>query len=197
MKSESLKNKILWDAFFASVVILFLSSCATTKTLQKKYPVHVTNTRVIDLFLPEHFGKSVDSLYMLQGSFGKSSFYVQALMQSDERGIFISLLNDFGVEMGTLTYTSDELLLDSSMFPKSLKVQYIIIDIQFAFYDITAISSALQKVGLNFVVEKNKGIETRKIMRGKKCIEEITKSGNTIKIINHLRGYEYNLSEAQ
>ena len=157
----------------------------------------MTNTRVIDLLLPESFGHSVDSLFMLKGSYKKNSFYVQALMQSDEKGIFISLLNDFGIEMGTLVYTSDELLFDSAVFPKAMKAQYVIIDIQFAFYDVGAITRQLKNVGLDFVVEKSANTEVRKIMKGKKCIEEIVKNGGEVKIVNYLRGYEYNLSEAQ
>lgn len=192
-----MKSRCTLSSILLFTLLAIFTSCASTKNLQKKYPVHITNTRVIDLLLPENFGHSVDSLFMLTGSYKKSSFYIQALMQSDEKGIFISLLNDFGLEMGSMIYTGDELLFESEIFPKSLKAQYIIIDIQLAFYNADAISTMLKNAGLEFIVEKSSGTEVRKIMNGKKCIEEITKSGSSVKITNHLRGYEYNLSEAQ
>ena len=179
------------------VSAVLLASCATTKTRGMQYPVYVTNTNVVDLLAPEYFDGAVDSLYLLSGSFGGASFFVQAFMQADDNGIFLTLLNDFGIDMGSMIYTSENLSFTSTMFPKSLKPQYIAIDMQFAFYKPDAIAVALQNAGLDFIVEQTGGKEVRKIMKGKKCIEEITKTHDAIQIVNHLRGYEYNLVEAQ
>ncbi|MBQ9495873.1 MAG: DUF3261 domain-containing protein [Treponema sp.] len=197
MKMQKTYARAVAVLFVCSALLLAVASCATTKTRGMQYPVYVTNTNVIDLLAPEYFDGTVDSLYLLSGSFGGTSFFVQAFMQADQSGMFLTLLNDFGVDMGSMTYTSENLSFDSAMFPKSLKGQYIAIDMQFAFYKPEAIAAALQKSGLDFVVEQTGGIEMRKIMKGKKCIEEIVKTRGAIQIVNYLRGYEYNLVEAQ
>ena len=163
-----------------------------------KYPVYVTNTTVIDLLPPQDIDGSLDMLNMLTGKFGDTSFYLQAYIQADENGLFMSLMNDFGTDMGSLSYTGDRLAFDSSVFPQSLKPQYIAADIQFTYYAADAVRSVLNQAGLDFDVAKNAdGMEVRKVMHGKKCIEEITKSAGAVKIVNHLRGYEYSLTEAQ
>jgi len=163
-----------------------------------KYPVYVTNTNVIDLLPPQDIDGSLDMLNMLTGKFGDTSFYIQAYIQADENGLFVSLMNDFGTDMGSLSYTGDRLAFDSSVFPQSLKPQYITADIQFAYYNADSVRSVLNQAGLDFVVdEKDGSTESRKVMHGNKCIEEITKSPGAVKIVNYLRGYEYNLTEAQ
>ena len=98
--------------------------------------------------------------------------------------------------MGTLTYTGGELALASAVLPKSLKAQYIVADIQFAYYDAAAVAQSLRSAGLDFIVTNDGDIELRRIMNGKKCIEEISISSSSVSIINHLRGYEYHLTEA-
>jgi hypothetical protein len=168
------------------------------RTGSMKYPVYVTNTNVIDLLPPQNIDGPLDMLTMLNGKFGDTGFYIQAYIQADENGLFISLMNDFGTDMGSLSYTGDRLAFDSSVFPQSLKPQYIAADIQFTYYAADAVRSVLNQAGLDFDVSKsNGGTETRKVMHGKKCIEEITKSPGAVKIVNYLRGYEYNLAEAE
>jgi hypothetical protein len=163
-----------------------------------KYPVYVTNTTVIDLLPPQDIDGSLDMLNMLTGKFGDTSFYIQAYLQADENGLFMSLMNDFGTDMGSLSYTGDRLAFDSSVFPSSLKPQYITADIQFTYYNADAVRSVLNQAGLDFVItKKDDGVEVRDVMHGNKCIEEITKSPGVVKIVNYLRGYEYNLTEAQ
>ena len=54
----------------------------------------------------------------------------------------------------------------------------------------------LRRAGLDFTVTKDDGMELRRIMNGKKCIEEISITSSSVSIINHLRGYEYHLTEA-
>ena len=181
---------------FGVLLLAIFVSCATVRPRGIRYPVHVTNTRVVDLLSPSDIAFPIDALYMFTASFGTSSFYMQAFIQANEGGIFINLLNDFGSDMGTLTYTGGELSLASSVLPSSLKAQYIVADIQFAYYDADAVARSLRSAGLDFTVTKDDGMELRRIMNGKKCIEEISISSSSVSIINHLRGYEYHLTEA-
>lgn len=188
------KNAIL--CIFAVLLLAIFASCATVRPRGIRYPVHVTNARVVDLLPPDDIAFPIEGLYMFTASFGTSSFYMQAFIQANEGGIFINLLNDFGSDMGTLTYTGSELSLASAVLPASLKAQYIVADIQFAYYDAGAVAESLRGAGLDFTVTKDGDIELRRIMNGKKCIEEISISSSSVSIINHLRGYEYHLTEA-
>ena len=188
-------EKAMCAALLSSMIVAF-ASCSSVKTRSLRYPVHVTNTRVVDLLLPHDIASPIDGLYMFTGSFSASSFYMQAFIQANEGGIFINLLNDFGSDMGTLTYTGNELSLASAVLPKSLRAQYIVADMQFAYYDADAVASSLRRAGLDFIVTKDAGMELRRIMNGKKCIEEISVSPSSVSIVNHLRGYEYHLTEA-
>ena len=181
---------------FAVLLLAIFASCATVRPRGIRYPVHVTTARVVDLLPPDDIAFPIEGLYMFTASFGTSSFYMQAFIQANEGGIFINLLNDFGSDMGTLTYTGNELSLASAVLPSSLKAQYIVADIQFAYYDADAVAESLRGAGLDFTVTKDGDIELRRIMNGKKCIEEISISSSSVSIINHLRGYEYHLTEA-
>ena len=174
--------------FVSALMLLgFFAACATVQTRSMRYP---------DLLAVEYMTSPVDALYMFTGSFGTASFYMQAFIQANESGIFINLLNDFGSDMGTLTYTGGELALASAVLPKSLKAQYIVAAIQFAYYDAAAVAQSLRSAGLDFIVTNDGDIELRRIMNGKKCIDEISISSSSGSIINHLRGYEYHLTEA-
>ena len=195
-KSHALFFKNAVPCMFGVLLLAIFASCATVKGRSMRYPVHVTNTRVVDLLPPRDIAFPIDALYMFTASFGTSSFYMQAFIQANEGGIFINLLNDFGSDMGTLTYTGGELSLASAVLPSSLKAQYIVADIQFAYYDADAVARSLRSAGLDFIVTKDGDIELRRIMNGKKCIEEISISSSSVSIINHLRGYEYHLTEA-
>ncbi len=195
-KSHALVFKNAIRLVSAVLLLTLFVSCATVRTRGIRYPVHVTNARVVDLLPPVDIAFPIEGLYMFTASFGTSSFYMQAFIQANEGGIFINLLNDFGSDMGTLTYTGNELSLASSVLPSSLKAQYIVADIQFAYYDAYAVAESLRRAGLDFIVTKDDGMELRRIMNGKKCIEEISITSSSVSIINHLRGYEYHLTEA-
>jgi len=195
-KSHALVFKNAIRLVSAVLLLTLFVSCATVRTRGIRYPVHVTNARVVDLLPPVDIAFPIEGLYMFTASFGTSSFYMQAFIQANEGGIFINLLNDFGSDMGTLTYTGNELSLASSVLPASLKAQYIVADIQFAYYDAGAVAESLRRAGLDFIVTKDDGMELRRIMNGKKCIEEISITSSSVSIINHLRGYEYHLTEA-
>ena len=195
-KSHALVFKNAIRLVSAVLLLTLFVSCATVRTRGIRYPVHVTNARVVDLLPPVDIAFPIEGLYMFTASFGTSSFYMQAFIQANEGGIFINLLNDFGSDMGTLTYTGNELSLASSVLPSSLKAQYIVADIQFAYYDADAVAESLRRAGLDFTVTKDDGMELRRIMNGKKCIEEISITSSSVSIINHLRGYEYHLTEA-
>lgn len=181
------------------IFILFalLNSCSTTKLPESEVaPVYITNTKKFYLLHPAELENPVDAQQLLNGSFGSSSFSLLAYTQADENGIFMSLFNDFGTSMGNLSYDGIRVSFDSAIFPKALKAEYIVADLQFAYYKLDAVKKALSEVHLTVSETEENGVVVRKILNGKKCIEVITKNGNVLTILNNLRGYKYILEEA-
>jgi len=140
---------------------------------------------------------SQDCLQLLKGTFGEQSFTLMMYFQADQSGLFITLLNDFGTDMGSLTYDGGEVLFDSAVFPANLKAEYILLDIQNAYYKLEALQSLYQSSGLIFEEEFTDYGRVRRVKKGKKIVEEITINSNSIKIDNYLRGYQYNLTKAE
>lgn len=186
-----------------SSLIIFIGlgffSCSTIKleNKPKTNPVYVTNTNKMYLLPSGEMEASEDCLQLLNGSFGDRSFTLMLYFQADQSGLFLTLLNDFGTDMGNLSYDGEEVLFDSAVFPENLKAEYILLDIQNAYYKIQSLQSAYQAAGLIFEEEINDSGKIRRIKKGKKVIEEITFNSNSIKIDNYLRAYQYNLTKSE
>jgi len=101
----------------------------------------------------------------------------------------MTLLNELGVSIGELSYRNGLVSFSSSIFPKSLKPEYIVADFQLCFYNNIALRRALENCGLLF---ENTG-NSRRIFQGKNLIIEIEKTPNIVKFVNHIRGYTYTL----
>lgn len=176
----------------AAFCALAFVSCASVKDAAR-YPVHVTNTAVLDLLPPSDTSIDIDGLYGLTMKSGKDAFSAMAYLTSDDTGVYATLLNDFGMSMTNLAYDGESLTLDSVVLPKKFKAQYIVLDLQFALYGEDAVRRALQKAGLKLKTEGNH----RTILKGKKVIEIIEADGSVIKVNNVLRGYELIATEAE
>ena len=215
--------KIICPGFLCLILfsMIFLSCTSVKKTEAEGKaetlfrPVYITNSKKVNLLMPSHAAAVFEGLQLLNGSFGASSFTLLSYTQIDSSGISLSLMNDFGTDMGNVFFDGQQVIFDSAYFPKALPGEYIICDIQNAYYDEGAVRKNLESAGLKFEVSREAGsqaadfaggaelagvtdsadlIEIRKILDGKKVIEEITILKNTIKIKNYLRGYEYNLT---
>ena len=190
------------------VLSLCLNSCAsksqTGKNLisTKLRSVYITNSKKVNLLLPENNAGVFDGLQLLNGSFGEQSFNLLSYTQIDSNGISLSLMNDFGTDIGNLFYDGDKVIFDSAYFPKSLPGEYIICDIQNAFYDTFVLEENYKNAGLIFeklIILRETGSpeEYRRIYDGKKLIEEIKITYDTVTIKNYLRGYEYELTKVE
>lgn len=181
---------------------LVFSGCVSSRLQNSESslnPVYVTNRKKIMLLRTSDLRENKDVEQILSGKYGNQEFSFLCYLELDENGIFLSLFNEFGVGMGNISYDGKTAAFDSKVFPKNLKCEYIIFDLQLAYYSSDALENAFNKIGMKFVSEKKEdgGIksETRKVFDGKKLIEQIEISGNEIKIQNFLRGYSYNLEE--
>lgn len=172
-----------------------LTGCATVKKTGNLSPVFVTNTKSINLLQPVNMDGAIDNLQLLTGSFGETSFSLLAYFQSDDSGIFLALMNTMGTDMGSLTFDGEYVSFETAVFPAELKPEYIIADIQHAYYKADAVQANLAASKLTFIETTEGKVRIRKILSGKKLIEEIRIDGGRVAIKNYLRGYEYSLEE--
>ncbi len=187
----------LVSASLLLITILFLiSSCKSTRAVQNTElrPVYVTNSKKINLLPPENTTVELDILQQFNGTFGDTDFSMLSFSQIDKSEISLSLINDFGTDMGHLYYDGEHVSFKSPYLPSKLPGEYIVAEIQNAYYDEKVLQENYSKAGLKFECE-TPGL--RKIYDGKKLIEEIFISGDKVKIINYLRGYSFELINAE
>ena len=186
-----MKNKFV----FLSVVFstLLFASCTTVKSVNNLAKVFVTNTKQINLLPPEAIETTIDDMMQLTGDFGDVSFSLITLVQADETGLYFSLLNDFGTDMGTITYDGIDAISDSPVLPEKLKVEYILNDFQNAFYNPEKMKQNLNNSKLDFSVTKEADKEIRRVLNNGKIVEEVTITAEGALINNLLRGYSFSL----
>ncbi|MBQ5999332.1 MAG: DUF3261 domain-containing protein [Treponema sp.] len=192
---------------FLIIFLLFcMTGCTSTKIITESNisPIYITNVKKFYLLPPSCIENDVDAQQLLIANFGGNTFQMLSYLQADKNGIFLSLFNDFGTGMGNLSYDGIDVHFDSAVFPENLKAEYILADLQFAYYSVDAINETLKTIGMYMEVEKTEDGEIRSIlsnsilpMMNSRTIEVIKKEKNCTLIQNILRGYEYFLQEAE
>ena len=192
-------------AYLLAAAVFVFAGCTSTKAIQESNvsPIYITNLKKFYLLPPECIEQNIDSQQLLTVTFGENTLTLLSYLQADEKGIFLSLFNDFGTGMGNLSYDGYNVTFDSPVFPKSVKAEYILADLQFSCYSTHEINRTLKTIGMYMEVEKTEDCETRTIysnsllpMMNSKTIEIIKKEKGQTTIQNILRGYEYMLQEA-
>lgn len=185
--------------FLICVLFLFLFvSCTSVKNPgNSTSPVYVTNTKKIFILPTRFISEPVDCMQIVNGKFGDQSFGLMGYLSADETNITLSLFNDFGTDMGNLSYDGFAADFDSAVFPPELKAEYLINDLQCAYYQADALKENFSNSKLEFIESLDNGIITRKIFNGNTLISEIVKSEDSVTIKNHLRGYEFELLNAE
>ena len=181
--------------------LLCLLSCATKPPASPYSPVYVTDRAAYRLLSPAYLEAPLDMPQQLAGRYGKQEAVVQVWVVADEQSVTMALFNSFGTSLGELSFTESGISLSSTVFPASMKPEYIIADFQFCFYRIDAISQALKNSGLTFNVRHQdpgdqETFEVRSIFEGPRLIIEIEKTARMIRYTNHLRDYAYTLEGA-
>jgi len=175
-----------------TVIILFLCccSCASKVPIKEDRPfIYITNKSKYFLLPSGDIENSLDMAQSISASWQGTDYFFNAWVKADESGMEMTLLNELGVSMGELSYRNGPVSFSSQIFPESLRPEYIVADFQFCFYNDLALGHALKACGL---VYKNTG-NSRYILQGKTVILEIEKEQNTVRLVNHLRGYTYTL----
>ncbi len=192
------------ERFFLFALVFLFFGCASSNLKKREFEkinqVYITNSKKFSLLPPSDIQNLKKTQQILRGTFGEKDFSFLCYLDADKNGIFLSIYNDFGTGMGNLSYNGKNVSFESAVFPKNAKAEYIVADLQFAYYSAPALASALKNSGLIFFSERKKigenQKEVRKIMDGKKCILEIEIFEKSVNIRNFLRKYSYNLEEA-
>jgi len=175
-----------------AIIFLFLCCCSCaskTPVKENRLNVYLTGSSSYRLLPPENIENSLDMAQHISASWQGRDFLLNAWVKADETGMEMTLLNELGAYMGELSYRDGSASFSSPVFPSSLKPEYIVADFQFCFYNTSALRQALEDCGLSFEHTGN----SRRIFKGKTLIIEIEKNPNTVRLINHLRGYAYTL----
>lgn len=189
LKSSDIRHKL--SILFACV---FFVSCASTSRLNK---VYVTNSNKVDLLPTNAISRQIDEYQYFEGIFGEKSFSSLLYLQANQNEINILLLSDFGIEAGSIFYNGETANLESDFFPKNLKCEYIILDLQNAYADFSVLKNHYEKYKIDFEENSNSERTVRKIIKNSKIIEEIKIEQDKITIENHLRNYKYILTKSK
>jgi len=172
------------------ILVLCCCSCASKVPGGENRPfIYLTDSSKYFLLPPSDIENPIDMAQRISASWQGSNFTFNAWLKADKTEMEMILLNDLGVNIGELSYRDGLVSLSSSVFPKSMKPEYIVADIQLCFYSANALRQAVEDCGLSFENSGNK----RRILKGKNVIIEIEKSGNMVKLNNLLRKYTYTL----
>ncbi len=192
--------------FLSGLLAALLLSCGTTKvdstnpsdSATSLNPVYITDTASFTLLPTSAVEKKIDALQHFKAVFGEKEFESDCLLIADSEKLVMTILNNFGSTMGELNYNNNLVVFNSDLFPKSIKAEYIVADVQFCLYRSEDIKKALEAIGLTFTLSSEARadgtfLETRCIFDGEKEIAHIEKTKDLITYTNRLRGYTYSL----
>jgi hypothetical protein len=131
----------------------------------------------------------LDMFQQISASYQDHEYLLNAWVKADASGMDMILLNELGAHIGELSYRDETVSFSSSLFPKSLKPEYIVADFQLCFYNALMLQRVLKDCGLSFEYTE----AYRRVLRGKTVIIEIEKNIGQVRLINHLRRYAYTL----
>ena len=189
----------------AIVLSLVLVSCASSRNAEEEVhlnKVYVTNTTKVPLLPVSAIKEELDLFQIFEGKFGHKSFPNTMLnLQSDSEGIVILMLNDLGIEIGSIEYNGKSCVMNSSFFPKNLKAEYIVLDLQNAYADAEELKAHYKNYNLDFdetsAMINGQEAKVRRICEKGKIIEQIVIENSNVEIKNKLRDYTYKLSFVQ
>ena len=138
---------MIFFVFLNSMV--FFSSCASTARNNSPY-IYLTESSKFFLLPPEGIGKPLDMAQYVSASYGGQDYFFNAWVKADQTGMEMSLFNELGANMGDLSYRDGAVHFSSSVFPASLRPEYIVADFQLCFYDPLLLRRSLEKCGLSF-----------------------------------------------
>lgn len=175
-------------------VLFLLCSCSSLRrqpvdsasSLEK---VYVTDKIQVPLLGTDAILDEVDEYQYFEGDFRQKKISSLLYLHADSSQIKILLLSEMGIEIGSVVYDGRSCVMQSAFFPKNMKGEYIILDLQNAYCPVSSLYEHYKRYSLDFAEKGNE----RTLSKDGKVIEKITRDGNYISINNVLRNYTYTL----
>ena len=178
--------------FFFPVCFTCILSCKSVAREDRPHTYLTDNSKFI-LLPPRGIEQAMDMAQYISAEFRGQSYFLNAWVKADENAMEMTFFYEMGASIGDLSYRDGAVHFSSAVFPRAVlrafKPEYILADFQLCFYDPFLLGKALEDGGL--VLEIQDG--NRRILRGNEVIINIIKTGNTVRLENHLRGYAYTL----
>lgn len=173
-------------------LLVLLTSCTSNKTIR---PVYLTDEKAISLLDLESVGEPIDYYQLMTGSFnGKEKFTGEVLLQANEEELALVMMSTTGQTIAEISYDGFMTTFTSSFIPaNAFKAEYIIADIQLAFYDEKEVKEEIEKSDLEFESGTDLKGEYREIYDGDELIWRCVYQGNHVSVINYLRNYTYEM----
>ena len=179
-----------------SVISLFLlfvfTSCSSTRTIR---PVYLTNEKTISLLDLDCVGEPIDSYQLMTGSFeGHEEFTAEVLLQANENILALIMMTTTGQTIAEITYDGVMTTFESSFIPaNAFKAEYVLADIQLAFYNEKEVEKELYESDLIFKYGEDNNGTFREIYDEGELIWRCNSTVSHISVINFLRKYNYEM----
>ena len=173
-------------------LLVLLTSCTSNRTVR---PVYLTNEKAISLLDLDCVGEPIDYYQLMTGTFnGKERFTAEVLLQANEEILALVMMSTTGQTIAEISYDGLMTEFDSSFISvNAFKAEYILADIQLAFYDEKEVEKELYESDLIFEYGNDSEGEYRQIYDGEELIWRCTSKGNHVSVINYLRNYTYEM----
>ncbi len=188
------KYRLFFPVFI--LIIVFFSSC---KSIRGAGVVYITDENTIGLLPPSAIGVPMESHQLLTGSFGShDGFVAEAFLVADEEKLDITMISPSGQTICSILWDGKALSFSSSFVAASkIKAEYIVADMQMAFYDYAEVGKLISSARLLFRYKADGDKQNRSVYQGTSLVWSMERDGNSISVVNHLRGYRYDIEILQ
>ncbi len=184
-------------------MLLFLMGCkGRAYHALHPEPVYLSKTATFALISPNEWAPTLESQTLMQATYASKNYTFQFVLSMTTSNITVLGLTDTGQELFRLGYEQDHLSF-SSLIPKNrLKPEYLLADIELAYFPIEILNDRLHASGLTLIVSDNK----RLIYEGTAPIITIDFSPPTdnatgarplMIYTHHMHGYTYSIFDLE
>lgn len=172
-------------------MILLLAGCVSTREAEG---IYVTDTQRVPLLPTSAMEGTVDALHVLSGTYGERTFNVNAYTYADSERISMTIMSAMGNTIASLEYEGDTIAQAASPLGSvPFSPEYIFFDFQLCFYRVDKLNEVLNPAGLFLSEQQSDGVSHRILSSGSTPITTIERSGKRLSLVNHLRGYAYQI----
>lgn len=180
---------------FLAATAIAAFTVISCQSVRPAHTVYITDSDTMELLPPSAIGEPMESHQLLTGSFnGRNEFTVEAYLVADFDKTDILMMSPTGQTLCTITWNGETLDFSSSFIPASeIKAEYIVADMQLAFYDKTEIGKVVAASGLRFEFKSHGNTQTRRIYKDGAIVWSMERSDAALTVVNHLRNYTYEI----